>query len=140
MKTETRNLGDLFREKLKGQSIDYSHRDTMAFKEKIDARKKKGNNQTTRKQIQKVQGDSGIKNIAKIRSFDYKQGFYFKFTFSKASKKQSVQSKTLLQLYNKVIDLGYDFIIADKKKARLFIKNNCNDKDCQILLDKLFNN
>ena len=121
--TETRNLGELFREKLKGQT---THRQK-------NPNRLKGN-------YKKGFKISGIRKVAKVTSANYKQGFYYKFTYidEDTGKQKTMQSTSVRSLHTKMNEQGFDFVIDDIKRARSFLDNECNKEDFVYFFDKYF--
>lgn len=119
-KGETKNLGELFKE----------------------AQKKYGRSRRKRtpkkKNEYKKPSTSGIYRVSKNKGLSYKQRFFFKFVYDKDDgKKSSIQRKTLKELYQAVLDLGYDFKVIDESDAIAFLNQNCNRNDFNFFCDKL---
>ena len=124
MTKKTINLGELFRQKLKGQPVTMS--------------KKRARKQKAKRKVKERL--SGIEGITKVRNGDYKNGYFFRYHyFDDNNKKKSMQSITLKKLYDKMQDKGIDFTIQDKKRARMFVYDNCKKEDYDFFL-KLINN
>lgn len=118
---ETENLGILFRRAIKKQPV-------------------KRINDTTRNKRNRIHNankykQSGIKSVSKVRTLNYRQGFFYKFTYIKNGEKHSFQRKTLSELYDVVVENGFDFIIEDYEKANKFIKENSKNNDLYFLLN-----
>lgn len=111
---EVRNLGELFKEALKNNK-----------------------RAKAKKRVPIKRSITGIHHVSKHRGEMYTQKFFFKFTYKKDGKVRTTQRKTLVDLYHRVKELGYDFEVIDRRQAIGFLNNNCNKEDYQFLCDKL---
>lgn len=116
--TETRNLGELFREKLRDQWY------TKPVKKRNRARRE----------------ESGIFGISKKYTHDYAQGYCFEYVYiSENQKRKYLYRKNLIDLYELIVNqLHNELIINDKKKARNFIEKYVNNtEEYKILFNKI---
>jgi hypothetical protein len=115
---ETRNLGELFRERMKGQWY------TRPANAKGKARRE----------------ESGISGIRKMYRKDYAQGYCFEYIYIKKGKRTKyLYRKNLIDLYELIVNQLHDeIIVSDKKKARKFIEKYTNsDEEYKILFNKI---
>ena len=96
--TQTRNLGELFREALKNQP-------TQTQKKKGQIRRTKNNK-------------TGIECVSVIKCPGRKQGFMYQFASSATGERVIFKSVDILKLKNKAIKLGYKWNIFDETLAR----------------------
>ena len=116
--TETRNLGELFREKLRDQWY------TKPVKKRNIAHRE----------------ESGILGISKKYTHDYAQGYCFEYVYiSENQKRKYLYRKNLIDLYELIVNqLHNELIINDKKKARSFIKKYANNtEEYKTLFNKI---
>lgn len=107
---QTRNLGEIFREKLREQWYT-----------------KTTNNHNKRKREA-----SGMAGIFKTQNPDYRQGYAFEYIYlpDDGGKKKYLYRRSLIDLYNTItIKLGREIFVEDKNKARKFINKYTKNKD-----------
>ena len=111
----TVNLGELFSQKIKEQPL-----------RRVKTKKIK---------VKKNFKESGILGVSKMHSANYSQGYSFVLKYiNEQNRQQIIQKKTLKELYVYAQSKGLDFVVSDKKKARLFIdKNTKTDDDYRFL-------
>ena len=105
---QTRNLGEIFREKLKEQWCTKT-------------------NKNTRKRE-----PSGMTAISKIEKPGYKQGYAFEYIYlpDDSDKKKYLYRRNLIDLYNAItIKLGREIFVEDKDKAQKFIDKYAKNKN-----------
>lgn len=120
---QTRNLGELFREAKKGQSIDKAHREVK------DKR---------RKQTKSSNGASGIYKVLRAKGWSNKVKYCYRYQYlDENGNTKHMQRKSLFDLYKSAKNIGHTFIVVDKQKARKFIYDNCNDEEYRILFNEL---
>ena len=109
----TVNLGVLFQQKIKEQPI-------RAVKTRqIKSKKVKRNNR-----------ESGILGVSKVHSNNYAQGYSFVLKYiNDENQSRIIQKGTLKELYVYAQSKGLDFVVNDKKKARMFIDKNTKTND-----------
>lgn len=115
---ETVNLGVLFRKARKGQLTE----------------KQKNPQRSSKNKYKRKIKVSGIRSVAKVKSISYEQGYYFKYTYKDGERTRSIQAKTMKQLYDRMKEKNFHFIVYDVKKARNFLDKNCNDEDYRFFL------
>ena len=107
---QTRNLGEIFREKLREQWYT-----------------KTTNNHNKRKREA-----SGMAGIFKTQNPDYRQGYAFEYIYlpDDGGKKKYLYRRSLIDLYNTItIKLGREIFVEDKNKARKFINKYTKNRD-----------
>lgn len=112
---ETKNLGELFREKLRDQWY------TKPVKKRNRVRRE----------------ESGIVGVSKKYTHDYAQGYCFEYKYTMQNQKTKyLYRKNLIDLYELIVNqLHNELIINDKKKAQSFIyKYANNDEEYKTLL------
>ena len=120
--TETVNLGDLFKQKIKQQPVQPS-------KHAIKQREKN----------EKKYRRSGIYRVAKVYNTAYKQGYFYSFTYiDEKGARRTLSSTKLIDLYKKCLNRGDNFIVTNAQKARAFIDENTdNDEDFRFIFDNV---
>lgn len=118
---ETKNLGELFKEAIKGQSTN----------------RQKNPIRNPDKSYKRGYRESGIRRVNKVKSSTYKQGYYFRYTHKRGKGQKTIQSKSVKALYDKMQDKGYEFIIDDIKRARSFLDQNCNSEDYKFFMNNV---
>lgn len=120
MTEETINLGELFRQKLKGQKV-------------VPSPKAKKRKESTR------YGESGIRMVAKRQHNGYPKGYCFRLQYKDENgRTKHLYRKTLMKLYEDAREINQKFIVGDVKKARDFIDENTkNNEDCNYLLNEI---
>ncbi len=107
---QTRNLGEIFREKLREQWYT-----------------KTTNNHNKRKREA-----SGMAGIFKTQNPDYRQGYAFEYIYlpDDGGKKKYLYRRSLIDLYDTItIKLGREIFVEDKNKARNFINKYAKNKN-----------
>lgn len=109
-KVQTRNLGEMFREKLKKQWCT----------------------KTVKNYSRRKREASGMTGIFKTQNSDYRQGYAFEYIYSPddGGKKKYLYRRSLIDLYNAItIKLGREIFIEDKNKAQKFINKYTKNKN-----------
>ena len=96
--SETRNLGELFREALKNQPTK--------VQKKEGYRRRTKNNKT------------GIDCVSIVKCSGCKQGFMYQFASSMTGERVVFKSVDILKLKNKAIQLGYEWNIFNETLAQ----------------------
>ena len=121
---ETKNLGELFREALKGQPVKKTK-----IKKRVKAEKGYGRNKFRK---------SGIFGVSEGKKSSYGGARAFRYSYIRENgKSSSMQRKTLVLLYQAMQEKGFEFRVMDKTKARSFINKHCNTKDRNFLMKEL---
>lgn len=121
---ETKNLGELFREAIKGQPVKRTE-----IKKKTKAEKGYGGNRTRK---------SGIFGVSQGKKNSYNGSRVFRYSYIKENgKSTSMQRKSLILLYEAMKEKGFEFRIMDETKARSFIRKHCDTEDRNFLMKEL---
>lgn len=115
---ETKNLSELFREKLRDQWY------TKPVKKRNRVRRE----------------ESGIVGVSKKYTHDYAQGYCFEYKYRTQNQKTKyLYRKNLIDLYELIVNqLHNELIINDKNKARNFIEKYVNNtEEYKILFNKI---